>query len=479
MGQITATVLCIDDEREMLNAYRRTLRSFVSTVLLATTADEGLALLRSNAVDIVILDLRMPGRNGLEALPEITDTPNAPAVIIATGHGSVVDAVEAMKLGAADFIEKPFTPARLYERIEPLLHRQRAGSTDATVPTRSVADDLFPEIIGVSGKIRDLKRTVAKLASTNVTVTILGESGTGKELIARALHEGSARRDRPYIVVDCGSLPETMIESELFGYRKGAFTGAHESAPGLFRSADGGTIFLDEIAELPLPMQTRLLRSVQNREIRPVGSHQPIKIDVRIIAATNRNLRDAVAAGTFREDLYFRLTAVVLNAPPLRERPEDVAPLAEHFLRQFSRGISFHLQPAAVRRLEQHTWPGNVRELENVIHRAIALSHDGIIRAEDLKLEDAEIEPAAQQEARRTEVVQGEATGPPGEVSAPAPPEHRIPPDRRDPTTLVNAKDAAIDSALEQTGGNRRQAARILGVAESTIYRNLKRRGLL
>jgi len=446
-----STVLCIDDDAEMLEAYRRILHKYVDRLLLVSDPREGHRVAASESVDIVILDLRMPEEDGLTTLGKIRSLENPPEVIMATGRGGVSDAVEAMKLGAADFIEKPFSPIQLRQRLAPFLKVHDLELENRTLrETGDPAIDAVPGILGFSAPMRELKTTIVQLARTDVTVTITGESGTGKELVARGLHRAGPRAAKPFVVVDCGALPATMIESELFGHVKGAFTGAHHDSPGLFRAAEGGTLMIDEVGELPLPLQTRLLRSIQEREVRPVGASVPVPVNVRIVAATNRNLREAVEAGTFREDLYYRLASVTVRVPALRDHRGDIPVIAHHFASTHTSadGGPMRLSDDAVAVLSAYDWPGNVRELEHVIAGAAALSVDSTITDDVLQ----RVLPAL--------------------ASAPTQPQD-------EGFGLRDAKDAAIDDALLQTDGNRRRAAQILGVAESTIYRNLKRRNLL
>ncbi|MFW5827253.1 MAG: sigma-54-dependent transcriptional regulator [Alkalispirochaeta sp.] len=447
----TARVLCIDDEPQMLNTYRRTLRAPNLELVTAGDGATGLQKAKAATVDVVLLDLKMPGDDGLTVLQALKALEPPPDVVIVTGHGSVSAAVEAMKHGAADFIEKPFSSEQLRHRVSQLIRIRELQNENDTLTGRRNPSSLFPEIIGQSAAIADIKTTIAQLAQTDVPVMILGESGTGKELVARALHDGGPRGDKPFVVVDCGSIPESMIESELFGHRKGAFTGALSNSPGLFRSAHGGTLFLDEIAELPVSMQTRLLRSVQNGEVRPVGSAEPVQVNVRIVAATNANIHAAVAERRFREDLFYRLTAVVLHVPALRDHAEDIPELVHHFLHRLEskQNRTLQIEPDVLETLTRHHWPGNVRELENTLAGAASLSQDGVIRVDTIRLPAASFDASPVQEVRESA------------------------------NSLAGAKDAAVDRALAEADGNKRQAAAALGVAESTIYRNLKRRGLL
>lgn len=444
--QYPTPLLCIDDDERMLQFYTRMLRQQVTDIICTTSGREGVNLARERKAGVVLLDLRIPDLDGLSVLKELKELPSPPEVILITGHGTVQTAVEAMKLGAVDFLEKPFETVQLQRRVEPLLKIRALEAENRALKNIEEPESLFPNLLGSSPIIRELKNTLFRLAQSDVPVTITGESGTGKELIARGLHEAGPRRESPFVVVDCGALPESMIESELFGHEKGAFTGADRGSQGLFRAADGGTLFLDEIGELPPLMQTRLLRAVQYQEIRPLGSTRSYRVDVRIVTATNSDLAASVREGSFREDLYHRITGVVVRAPALREHPEDIAEIAEGILKRHENDEHrrYRISEDALALLRNQRWSGNVRELENVLHGTIALLSGEIIDAAALKLR----EPFD--------------TGVPTNAGA--------------PKAFAETKEQAIDRALKASNGNKRRAAELLGVAESTIYRNLKRR---
>ncbi|HZD94649.1 MAG TPA: sigma-54 dependent transcriptional regulator, partial [Candidatus Sulfotelmatobacter sp.] len=331
----------------------------------AESAQEALVHLESDSPDIILADLMMPNMTGLEFLPRVKQILPRAEIAIMTGHGSIETAVQAMKLGAYDYITKPFR----IEELKLLLQRM-AEKVNLVAENQFLRDRVSTEmelngIVGSSSKIQDLLRMVTRLKDTRTPVLITGESGTGKELVARAIHYRGLLSKRPFVAVDCGSLVPTLIESELFGYEKGAFTGALRSREGLFQSANGGTIFLDEIGELSQEMQAKLLRVLQEKEVRPVGSNQKIKVDVRVIAATNRDLEAAQKEGKFRKDLYFRLNVVTLHLPPLRERRSDITALLHYFLDRFAPGKTISVSPAAMKCMLNYDWPGNVRELEN------------------------------------------------------------------------------------------------------------------
>src|SRR6478736_33501 len=350
----------------------------------AESAEAALAQLENDSPDIILADLMMPNMSGLEFLPRVKQLLPRAEVAIMTGHGSIETAVQAMKLGAYDYITKPFRIEELKLLLQRMAEKVNLVAENQFLRERVSAEMELSGIVGSSHKIQDVLRMVARLKDTRTPVLITGESGTGKELVARAVHYRGLLSKRPFVAVDCGSLVPTLIESELFGYEKGAFTGAIRSKTGLFLSANGGTIFLDEIGELPLEMQAKLLRVLQEKEVRPVGSNQKMKVDVRVIAATNRDLEAEYRNGTFRKDLYFRLNVVTVHLPSLRERRSDIPMLAHWFLERYARGGSIQITTSAMKSLLQYDWPGNVRELENCIERAVALGDGRTIDFNDL-----------------------------------------------------------------------------------------------
>src|SRR5690242_8422958 len=350
----------------------------------AESAEVALARLESDSPDIILADLMMPNMSGLEFLPRVKQLLPRTEVAIMTGHGSIETAVQAMKLGAYDYITKPFRIEELKLLLQRMAEKVNLVAENQFLRERVSAEMELSGIVGSSHKIQDVLRMVARLKDTRTPVLITGESGTGKELVARAIHYRGLLSKRPFVAVDCGSLVPTLIESELFGYEKGAFTGALKSKQGLFQAADGGTIFLDEVGELPLELQAKLLRVLQEKEVRPVGSNQRVKVDVRVIAATNRDLEAAYKNGTFRKDLYFRLNVVTLYVPALRERRSDTPNLVHFFLERYAPSSETHVSSAAMKALMQYDWPGNVRELENCVERAVALGNGQIIDLGDL-----------------------------------------------------------------------------------------------
>ncbi len=382
-----ADILVIDDEETMRDSCRQALSREGNRVTVAEDGARGLAILEKKAFDLVILDLKMPGLSGMDVLKRIKEEDSEIVVVVITGYATVESAVEAVKSGAYDYIPKPFTPESLRMIVRRALEKRRLSVENVLLRTELARQPGRDVVIGQSAPMRDVERLVQQVAPTDSTVLINGETGTGKELIARTIHDISSRKDKPFVVVDCGALVETLFESELFGHVKGSFTGAIDTKYGRFEVANGGTVFLDEVANISLNIQAKLLRALQEREITRVGSSQVVKIDVRIIAATNKDLLKCVEAGTFREDLFYRLSVVPIALPPLRERREDIALLANHFLAKYNKSRGKNrtaIADSAIEALVEYDWPGNVRELENVMERAVVLSRGAAIGPNDL-----------------------------------------------------------------------------------------------
>ena len=435
-------VLVVDDDEAMLDACRQALGRPGCAVRLARAADEAVASLRAEPADVVVLDLRLPGESGMDLLERLRRRWPDTAVIMVTGYATIPAAVEAIRRGAFDFVPKPFTPAVLRSVVARAL---RAAGSAAEHPAGRVG---LGDMVGQSDAIRRVKVLVARVAASESTVLITGESGTGKELVAKALHAGSPRRDGPFVAVDCASLVESLVGGELFGHVRGAFTDAHADRKGRFEVAGGGTLFFDEIGAVRPETQGKLLRALQERVIHRVGSSEPTPVDVRVVAATNVDLADAVRAGRFREDLYYRLSVIPIFLPPLRRRREDVLPLAEHFLRRWSAEEDGRPAPEltadACDILLSYDWPGNVRELENTIERAVVLAERSRIDADDLVLCGVGV---------------GEKFGPsPAEASA---------------LTLHDVERQHIGRVLARYGGNRSRAARSLGIDRKTLQRKI------
>jgi DNA-binding NtrC family response regulator len=385
-------ILVVDDEAVIREGLRRVLSADGYAVETFASGPPAVERMAANFFDLVITDLKMPGMSGLEVLKHIKALQPEVPIIMITGYSTVDTAVEAMKNGAVDYVAKPFTPDEILAKIESALE-QKAILIDDIYLRKELRDfHGFEMFIGESREMEKVYRRILQVAPTDSTVLVTGESGTGKELVARALHHNSQRRDAPFVAVDCTSLVESLLESELFGHVKGSFTGAIQTKSGLFKVADGGTLFLDEVANISLTTQAKLLRVLQQREVTPIGGTQSIPINIRLVAATNRNLRDLVAEGKFRDDLFFRLNIIPLELPPLRERKGDLRQLIGHFIQKFTEEIGKEIKgltPDAMSLLENYSFPGNVRELENLIERAVVLSEGEFIQREDLEMQVA------------------------------------------------------------------------------------------
>ncbi len=411
-------ILVVDDDQGLLTLMRVRLTAAGYQVILADGGEEALARVQEEACDLALIDLKMEGMDGITLLQALLHLYPGLPVLILTAHGTIASAVEATQKGASDYLTKPFDPQDLLHRIEKVLEvRQLKGEVESL---RTLIQERyhFDNIVASSDKMQQVLRQVVQIAATNAVVTLYGESGTGKELVAKTIHAASRRSQGPFIAINCGAIPEGLLENELFGHVKGAYTGADRSSMGLLQQADKGTVFLDEIAELAPPLQSKFLRVLQEHEFSPLEARRPVKSDFRLITATNQNLRRAVSDGRFREDLYYRIHVIPLFLPPLCERREDIPLLAYHFLQRFSRESGKPIQgfaPEAMQRLMLHDWPGNIRELANVVERAVVLAFQDIITA-DLLLLGGEVSQIpsrqlvslteAQEEAERTYLIQ-------------------------------------------------------------------------
>src|ERR1700726_2479782 len=392
--ELKTRLLVVDDEQSIRRLCMTIGNTLGFSCVEAESAEAALALLDREIPDLSLTALKLPTLSGVELLRQIKTLLPRAEIAIMTGHGSIESAVDAMKLGAYDYIEKPFRVEKMRLLLQRMAEKVRLVTDNEFLRERVSTEANLDGIIGTSANIQDVLRMVSRLKDTRTPVLIAGESGTGKELVARAIHFRGAFATRPFVAVDCGSLVPTLIESELFGYEKGAFTGALKSKEGLFKAADGGTIFLDEIGELPLELQAKLLRVLQEKEVRPVGSNQRTKVDVRVIAATNRDLEAAYKTGNFRKDLYFRLNVVTVHVPALRERRSDIPMLVHLFLDRYAPGSDIRVSSGALKSLMQYDWPGNVRELENCVERAVALGNGHLIDSGDLPPSIAADSPA-------------------------------------------------------------------------------------
>ncbi len=382
-------ILVVDDDQDLRTLMKIRLEGAGYRATLAESGEEALAHAEEEVFDSAIVDLRMEGMDGIALLENLLRLQPSLPVVILTAHGTIANAVEATKKGAYDFLTKPFDPKELLHCLEKALEVRRLRGEVARLRTLVQERYHFDNIIASSEKMQQVLHQVALIAARDSTVCLYGESGTGKELIARAIHAASQRSQGPFVAINCGAIPEGLLENELFGHMRGAYTGADRARPGLLHQAHGGTLFLDEIGELPAALQVKFLRVLQEREFFPLGAGQPTKVDIRLIAATNQDLWSAVSSGKFREDLYYRIHVIPIFLPPLRERSEDVPLLAHHFLRQFSQETGKDMQgfsPEAMQRLLSYDWPGNVREVANVIERAVVLASDRILTPDLLLL---------------------------------------------------------------------------------------------
>jgi len=466
-------LLIVDDEQSIRRLCMTVGEALGFVCLEAESGESALALLEQQPAHMILTDMVMPHMSGLEFLEKVKKLLPRTEIAVMTGHGSVETAVQAMKLGAYDYISKPFSPLeelRLFLRR--MAEKIRLVEENEFLRQRTDSETAVHGIVGSSAKIQDVLRMVARLKDTRTPVLIYGESGTGKELVARAIHYRGAFAGRPFVAVDCGALVPTLIESELFGYEKGAFTGALKSKHGLFQAADGGTIFLDEVGELPLELQAKLLRVLQEKEVRPVGSNQRVKVDVRVIAATNRDLEAAYKNGTFRKDLYFRLNVVTLYVPALRERRSDIPQLVHWFLERYAPGSELHVSSLAMKALMQYEWPGNVRELENCVERAIALGNGHAVDVGDLPTTIAAgsglSAVLAGPASPKNTVLDPDLSGVQIGSEAPRSASYTT-------TDLEDIERATIQRVFEQVKGDKALAGRMLGISRATLYRKLKR----
>lgn len=439
-----AKILYIDDEISALKAISAILKKEGYTVLTATSAEEGIEILKNSSVDCLLLDYRLPKMDGIDLLKWLRHSEISIPTIMLTAYGTIEKAVEAMKLGAHHYLVKPVDTQLLLNVLKEAIEKSKGNQKIEDIKSP------FPEIIGKSEAMQEVFYIIQMVAKSNANVLITGESGTGKELVARAIHNNSLRKSKPFVIVDCTTIPENLLESELFGHEKGAFTGASERKTGLIEIANEGTVFLDEIGELPMFLQKKLLRFLQEKEIQRIGSTQRIKVDVRVISATNRDLEKAVQEGSFREDLYWRLNVVRINLPPLRERKEDIPLLVNHFLNKFSKENNKpipQLEPEVMELLLSYDWPGNIRELANVMERAVVLSPSGLISIKHL--------PRRIQE-KTGWIAKNESS-----------------------LNLLELEKSLIIKALNTTGWNQTKAAEILGISRKQLRTKMKHHGLL
>ncbi len=444
-------ILVIEDEDKLRRVIELQLKGAGFEVDQAASAEDALKL--ADRADLVLTDLRLPGITGLEFISQMRRQNSRTPVIVMTAFGTIENAVEAMKSGAVDFLPKPFSLDHLMAVVEKALEVRSLRDENRKLREELGQRYEFSNLVGRSPGMREIFATITRIAPTRATVLLAGESGVGKDMIARAIHQHSPRADRPFVKINCAALPENLMESELFGYEKGAFTGANATKIGKFEMADTGTVFLDEIGDVPPSIQVKLLRILQEREFERLGSNKTKHIDVRVLAATNVDLRAALEQGAFREDLYYRLNVLPIDIPPLRERKEDIPFLAGHFIKKYAKDVDGRvdsISEAAIQKLIQYHWPGNVRELENVMERSMVLSPGPALDAEDIRLDSA---------PRRTQT----------------PAETQFLPDGM---TLDQFEQSIIREALQRANGNKSQAARLLGLTRNALRYRLSQMGI-
>jgi len=444
-----ARILLVDDDPIILDSLKGALEQQGQEVEAASTVAEAIQRLRGSDYDLVITDVAMPDRDGFELLRYVKQNHQRTVVIFVARYGTIASAIEAIKQGAHDYLTKPLTEGEVQAAVQRVLAQRRTGGPGG-------GQGSFPQVVAEDYRMVKVLEMAAAVAESRTTVLITGESGTGKSLVARAIHAHSPRREGPFVEVACGALPETLLASELFGHVRGAFTDAISDKQGKFAAADGGTIFLDEISTASQALQVKLLRVLQDRQFEPVGSNRTIQVDVRVILATNRDLRAAVEAGRFRQDLYYRVNVINIELPPLHQRAGDIPLLAKHFLARFLHSTSKHIlgfSPEAMRLMQQYAWPGNIRELENCIERAVVLCRSAYVEVEHLP-------PAVVEGARAA----GDTASGAGRATL--------------KQALADAEREAILAALQANGGNRQATARQLGINRTTLYKKMKLHGL-
>lgn len=462
------TILIIDDEKNVISSFKKILSREGYQILTANNAEAGLALARNNALDLLVIDIRMAGMSGLEAFSKFKEIDSKLPIIIMTAYGTTETAIQAMQLGAYDYVIKPFDVPQMKGLIEKALAAGRLMKTEVYYePKEGFKGE---RIIGSSSKMQQIYKLIGQVAATDATVLLRGESGTGKELVARAIYHHSNRKRKPFLVINSAAVPETLLESELFGYEKGAFTDARERRIGKLEQSNGGTVFLDEIGDMPPVIQAKLLRVLEDKSFERLGSNETIKVDVRLISATNKDLEKLLKEEKFREDLYYRLNVVIITIPPLRERQEDLPELTEYFINKYNREFKTAINkvsPQALKKLQEYGWPGNVRELENVIKKVLLLEKGNVILPEHVVItkESAGREPDYKvhlQDFLNRAVKQAREAGS-GSLYA---------------NIIEEIEKALMVEVLKQTRGNQSQAAKLLGISRPTLKDKIDKLGI-
>ncbi len=460
-------ILIVDDEENVRYSFKKFFRDGHTTISEAKNGNEAISLLKKETFDLVLMDIEMPGLSGLEAIQHVKKMhPNLP-VIIMTAFGTTERVIAAMKYGAFEYIEKPFDLDRLKEIVKEALYTKYVNTTEAPLPAETKDIESHDEIVGGSIEMKEVFKMIGRVAASDVSVLISGESGTGKELVAKALHRFSDRSEKPFVAINCAAIPDNLLESELFGYEKGAFTDAGQSKAGKFEQADGGTLFLDEIADMSLTLQAKLLRVLQEGTFERLGSNKIIKSNVRIISASNKNLDEAIAEGKFREDLYYRLKVITITIPPLRMRKDDIPLLALHFLGLYTKSLKRPptlLPDESLEILEKQHWPGNVRQLENLMKRAILLSKNNVITPEVLELE---LNSGTMEDVR-----------PPRKSLSALPEDFDHYNGHLYKYVIEQTEKELIHRTLQHTKGNQSRASKLLGISRAMLYERIEKFGI-
>jgi DNA-binding NtrC family response regulator len=463
------TILIVDDDKSIRYSLKRIFEGKYS-ILTAQNGEEALNRVKENPPDLVIMDIKMPGRSGIEVLKEVKSIDPKSLVVLMTAYGTTETAIEAMKYGAFDYILKPFPIPQIKELVEKALALRKLMKGEVTYAPLAAPEGEEERIVGISPKMQEIYKMIGQVAPSNVTVLLRGESGTGKELIARAIYHHSLRSDQLFLPVNCAAIPDTLLESELFGHEKGAFTGASIRRIGKLEQCQGGTVFLDEIGDMSLSTQAKLLRVLQEKSFERLGGMDTVKVDIRFIVATNKDLEEAISSGKFREDLYYRLNVVSLTIPPLRERREDIPELVSYFLKKFNRELKkgiVGITPAALGKMASYGWPGNVRQLENILKRTMVLCQGEWILEDQLFFERGAEKREAEEELSKKNV-EGLLDGLFEELS-------NAPATSQELDMISNLERGLIFRALQKTKGNQLKAAILLGIHRSTLRGKMER----
>lgn len=461
-------ILIVDDEKNITSSFKKILEDEGHNAFIVSSAEEGIKIAEDNAMDLVVMDIRMPGMSGLEAFAKFKEIDNKMPIIIMTAFGTTETAIEAMRLGAYEYIIKPFDIPGMKRLVEKALEAARLMKTEVTYEAEEEAKG--DRIIGSSSKMQQVYKLIGQVAASDVAVLLRGESGTGKELVARAIYHYSKRKDKPFLVINSAAIPETLLESELFGCEKGAFTDARERRIGKLEQCNGGTLFLDEIGDMPASTQAKMLRVLEDKSFERLGGNATIKVNVRLITATNKNLEALIKDGKFREDLYYRLNAITISIPPLRERKEDISQLAQYFLIKYAKELSKEMtkiSPEALGILQNYEWPGNVRELENVIKKAVVLGHGKYLLPEYVALSEAISVKGDDLEGELRNIL-GKVIDAKSKLSG-----HSLYED-----VIQDIEKELIIAILKKTKGNQTQAAKLLGISRPTLKDKIEKLGV-